>query len=91
MEIGFLVRLGPYRTVEDKIDGVVVSFIDITPMKRAESQLRENWRNCSVSIESQSVASRACLKKEINELGGQLGQTARYALEFEKDEGSSRS
>ena len=31
----FLARLLPYRTVEDKIAGVVVSFIDITEQKRA--------------------------------------------------------
>jgi two-component system CheB/CheR fusion protein len=36
----FLVRLRPYRTVEDKIDGVVVSFIDITERKEAEKELQ---------------------------------------------------
>jgi two-component system CheB/CheR fusion protein len=89
----FLVRLGPYRTVEDKIDGVVVSFIDITPLKTAESQLRENmqelqrFNRVAVGRESRMIE----LKKEINNLRGQLGQTARYALEFEKDEESSGS
>jgi two-component system, chemotaxis family, CheB/CheR fusion protein len=32
----FLVRLLPYRTLEDRIAGVVLSFIDITERKRAE-------------------------------------------------------
>lgn len=30
----FLVRLRPYRTVEDKIDGVVAAFVDITDLKQ---------------------------------------------------------
>jgi hypothetical protein len=30
----YLMRIRPYRTVEDKIDGVVVSFVDITERRR---------------------------------------------------------
>lgn len=37
----FLVRLRPYRTVNDRIDGVVITFVDITDRKRAEIRLRE--------------------------------------------------
>ncbi|HJU12183.1 MAG TPA: chemotaxis protein CheB, partial [Candidatus Binataceae bacterium] len=37
----YLVRLIPYRTVDDKIDGVVLNFIDITSRRKAEEQLRE--------------------------------------------------
>jgi two-component system CheB/CheR fusion protein len=36
----FLVRFRPYRTVEDKIDGVVVTFVDITERRRTEDALR---------------------------------------------------
>ncbi len=36
----FLVRIRPYRTVEDKIDGVVLSFIDITTIKTCEDKLQ---------------------------------------------------
>lgn len=38
----YLVRLLPYRTTEDVIDGVVVTFIDITERKQAEEQLRQS-------------------------------------------------
>jgi two-component system CheB/CheR fusion protein len=38
----FLTRLRPYRTVEDKIDGVVVTFVDIGERRRAEDALRES-------------------------------------------------
>jgi two-component system CheB/CheR fusion protein len=34
-----LMRISPFRTVEDKIEGVVISFIDITRRKEAEQQL----------------------------------------------------
>jgi two-component system CheB/CheR fusion protein len=38
----FLTRLRPYRTVEDKIDGVVVTFVDIGERRRAEEALRQS-------------------------------------------------
>jgi two-component system CheB/CheR fusion protein len=36
----YLVGIRPYRTDEDKIDGVVATFVDITERRRAESALR---------------------------------------------------
>ena len=38
----YLVRLRPYRTVEDKIDGVVLTFVDITERQRAAEALRQS-------------------------------------------------
>jgi two-component system, chemotaxis family, CheB/CheR fusion protein len=38
----FSVRLRPYRTAGDKIDGVVITLIDVTRLKRAESVLRRS-------------------------------------------------
>jgi two-component system, chemotaxis family, CheB/CheR fusion protein len=38
----FLVRIRPYRTVDDRIDGVVATFVDITERRRAEEALRES-------------------------------------------------
>jgi len=37
----FTVKIMPYRTFEDKIDGLVITFIDITTSKMLEAQLRE--------------------------------------------------
>jgi two-component system CheB/CheR fusion protein len=37
----FTVRIMPYRTVDDRIDGVVITFGDITIAKKLETQLRE--------------------------------------------------
>ncbi len=38
----YLVRIAPYRTIDDKIDGVVLSFQDITKLKRAGDLLLES-------------------------------------------------
>ncbi len=40
----FDVNLRPYRTVDDRIDGVVISFIDATEHRQAEEALRESER-----------------------------------------------
>jgi transcriptional regulator with PAS, ATPase and Fis domain len=36
----FTVRIMPYRTMEDMIDGVVMTFLDITSAKKLEAELR---------------------------------------------------
>jgi two-component system CheB/CheR fusion protein len=38
----FAMRLRPYRTVEDRIDGTVVTFVDVSDRARAEAALRES-------------------------------------------------
>ncbi|HMA09388.1 MAG TPA: ATP-binding protein, partial [Ramlibacter sp.] len=48
----FLARLLPYRTVEDKIAGVVVSFIDITEQKRAAEALRSSEERLRLVVEN---------------------------------------
>jgi two-component system CheB/CheR fusion protein len=37
----FLVRIMPYRTLENRIDGVVITFSNITEAKTLEAQLRQ--------------------------------------------------
>jgi len=37
-------RLRPYRTVDDKIDGVVITFVDVTERLKVEEALRESER-----------------------------------------------
>ena len=36
----FVARLSPYRTLEDKIDGVVLTFVEVTELKRTAEALR---------------------------------------------------
>jgi len=38
----FILRISPYRTTDDRMDGYVVSFIDITQRKRNEEVLERN-------------------------------------------------
>jgi two-component system CheB/CheR fusion protein len=37
----FLVRIMPYRTLDNRIDGVVITFVDITAAKTLEAKLRQ--------------------------------------------------
>ena len=37
----FKVRIMPYRTLDERIDGVVITFIDITKAKKLEKELKE--------------------------------------------------
>lgn len=78
-------RLIPYRTTDDRIDGVVLTFVDITERKAAEEQLRarneelERFNHAAVGRELRMVE----LKKEINALLVRLGEPERYAAEFD--------
>ena len=84
----YLMRISPYRTTEDRINGVVLSFIDITERKEGEQLLQENMKELTrfnqamVSRESRMIE----LKKEINSLCQKLGEAPRYPLEFESEE-----
>jgi two-component system CheB/CheR fusion protein len=37
----FTVRIMPYRTMDDRIDGLVITFTDITRAKKLEIELKE--------------------------------------------------
>ena len=36
----YLARIRPYRTIDDRIDGAVLTFVDVTALRRAEENLR---------------------------------------------------
>jgi PAS domain S-box-containing protein len=40
--VDYLVRYTPYRTVEDRIDGVVVTFLDVTALRQTTAALAES-------------------------------------------------
>jgi PAS domain S-box-containing protein len=43
-ESWFVLRMLPYRTLDDSVAGTIITFADVTKLKRAESALRENER-----------------------------------------------
>ncbi|HVE71554.1 MAG TPA: CheR family methyltransferase [Thermoanaerobaculia bacterium] len=46
-----LMRLLPYRTADDRIDGVVLTFVDITQHKKAEEALRASEQRHRIIVE----------------------------------------
>jgi two-component system CheB/CheR fusion protein len=48
----FTTRVMPYRTIDDKVDGVVITFSDITTSKKLEAELREQHGVLKASIKS---------------------------------------
>jgi two-component system CheB/CheR fusion protein len=52
----FLARLLPYRTEDDRIDGVVVTFVEFTERKRVEERLRQSYERTVEILESISDA-----------------------------------
>jgi two-component system CheB/CheR fusion protein len=52
----FTVRIMPYRTMDDRIDGVVITFVDITAAKSLEARLRSKQVGLETRIGEQSTA-----------------------------------
>ncbi len=50
----FLMRMMPYRTLENMIDGVVITFVDITVSKTLEAELRKTQAGLYRQIDEQS-------------------------------------
>ena len=48
----YLARIHPYRTVEDRIDGAVLTYVDITARKAAEDEARRNLFQLQVAAAS---------------------------------------
>lgn len=50
-----LMQISPYRTIEDRIDGVVLTFMDITERDRAEHALRQSEDQFRRAIEDAPI------------------------------------
>ena len=80
----FLARLQPYRTVEDHIGGLVLTFVDVTERRRANEELREQMEELArfnavaVGRETRMIE----LKQKVNEMASRLGETPPYKLDF---------
>jgi PAS domain S-box-containing protein len=77
----FRARVLPYRTIDDVIDGVVVTFTDITNAKRLEAELRDREQRL-LSLVEQAPSVILCLDltgtvRELNTEGARLFGTTR--------------
>ncbi len=83
----YLMRITPYRTNEDRIKGVVITFVDISARKIAEQQLKDNidelirFNSTMVRRETRMIE----LKKQVNDLSARLNETLPYPLNFENE------
>ena len=51
----FNVRIMPYRTVDDHIDGLVITFTDITTYKKLEAKLIESEERFKISLQNKHI------------------------------------
>jgi two-component system CheB/CheR fusion protein len=51
----FTARIMPYRTMDDRIDGVVITFLDITAAKTLEARLRTEQTRLEKHVDEQST------------------------------------
>jgi transcriptional regulator with PAS, ATPase and Fis domain len=72
----FTVRVMPYRTMDDRIDGVVITFADITAAKKVEAELRTSHSNLAAHSTNQDLAlNRALGRLQVHEAREQLAKT----------------
>ncbi len=64
----FLTRFSPYRTTDDRIEGVVLNFLEITKYKRTEEALRSVEEEYRAALEREVEARTGELKESRDEL-----------------------
>jgi two-component system CheB/CheR fusion protein len=93
-----LLRIHPYRTTDNRIDGAVAVFVDINEVRSAQEALQQSlaqihsdaeeltrFNNVAVGRELRMIE----LKKEVNELCQRLGESPKYPLDFEEEDKDS--
>lgn len=48
----YLARIRPYRTIDDRIDGAVLTFVDVTALRRAEAKMRDGEERLRIAAET---------------------------------------
>src|SRR2546428_10347939 len=67
----YMIRMGPYRTADNKIEGVVLAFVDIDRLKQGEAKLRARSEHLEDLVEERSrMLSNATRLAAIGETAG---------------------
>ena len=75
----FIRRILPYRTVDDRIDGIVATFVDITEHKRSERQRERLMHELSHRIKN----TLATVQAIVQGLGRRCGSLPEFLAAFE--------
>ncbi|MBZ6075616.1 CheR family methyltransferase [Microvirga puerhi] len=75
----YIVRILPYRSVDNFIGGVVVTFVDVTPLARVQEALRVSERRLSAILDQLPVGVGVFDREGDAELSNRV--LANYALE----------
>lgn len=82
----FLMRMRPYRTLEDKIEGVVVTFVDITERQEAEKRWEARQqlllRELSHRVKNTLAVVQAIVTQTLRQagIGGEVAQSVSSRL-----------
>jgi two-component system CheB/CheR fusion protein len=78
----FLIRVGPYRTLDNRIDGAVLAFVDVDRLKQAEEKLRVRSEHLEDLVEERSrMLSNTTRLAAIGETAGMVGHDLRNPLQ----------
>ncbi len=81
----YLMRITPYRTRQNVIDGVAIAFVDVTELKRTEDALREARQAAEDAYERERRIAvrfqRALLPAEVRVPGYRVAHSYRPALD----------
>ncbi|WP_308621831.1 CheR family methyltransferase [Massilia sp. Se16.2.3] len=85
----YIVRLLPYRTNEDRIEGAVMTFFDITARRQAEEQARASEARMRMVAESTDDYAIITLDEEGLVTSWNNGATRLFGWNFQEMEGQS--
>ena len=80
----FLIRLIPYRTVDDRIEGVVITLVDVSTLKRTEKALRDSEGQLEQRVSDRTV-ERDALRRALSQ--AEEGERRRLARELHDEAG----
>ncbi|HVH14875.1 MAG TPA: ATP-binding protein, partial [Candidatus Angelobacter sp.] len=78
----FLIRIGPYRTMDNRIEGAVLAFVDIDRLKQVEAKLRTRSEHLEDLVEERTrMLNDTTRLAAIGETAGMVGHDLRNPLQ----------